>query len=110
MRLCALDDLPQRGARGFDPSASGRDTLFVVRAGDAVYGYRDSCPHQAAPMAWRKDAYLDAQGTSIVCSAHGALFDIETGLCRLGPCIGQSLQAVPLHVTADRSIEVKEGR
>jgi nitrite reductase/ring-hydroxylating ferredoxin subunit len=45
-------------------------------------------------MAWRKDAFLNADGSRIVCAAHGAQFEIDSGLCVLGPCIGESLTRV----------------
>jgi hypothetical protein len=42
LRLCRLDELPDRGARGFDPLHIGQDTLFIVRRGDALYGWRNA--------------------------------------------------------------------
>lgn len=97
--LCRLQDIADGGARGFDPGGAGRDTVFVVRRGARLYAYRDACPHVAgAPMAWRKDAYLSGDASRIVCSAHGAWFDIATGACTLGPCLGQSLAGVALAV------------
>jgi nitrite reductase/ring-hydroxylating ferredoxin subunit len=99
-RLCRASDLPEGRSRGFDPTATGRDTLFVVRR-NGVHAWRNACPHWAdTPMAWRKDAYLNADATRIVCAAHGAQFEIATGLCTLGPCVGQSLTPVAL-VAAD---------
>lgn len=72
----------------------GRDTIFAVRRG-GLHAWRDACPHwPGTPMAWRKDAYLNGDGSRIVCHAHGAQFDIETGLCSLGPCVGESLEPV----------------
>jgi nitrite reductase/ring-hydroxylating ferredoxin subunit len=98
VRLCRLEELPEGESRGFDPLGDGRDTMLVVRRGNRLHAWRDACPHiNGAPMAWRKDAYLNADRDRIVCSAHGALFDIVTGVCILGPCIGQALQ--PLHLT-----------
>ncbi len=95
-------------SRGFDPLRDGRDTLFMVRRGDRLYAWRDACPHEGtAPMAWRKNAYLNAARTRIVCGAHGAEFEIETGLCTLGPCIGQSLTAVPIEIGADGMIAAR---
>lgn len=96
MRLCHLDDLPDGGSRGFDTRRCGQDTLLVVRRGERLHAYADACPHHGTPMAWRKDAYLDRSGHHIVCAAHGALFDIATGLCVLGPCLGDALQPVGL--------------
>ncbi|MDQ0137619.1 hypothetical protein J2T08_005563 [Neorhizobium galegae] len=37
-------------------------------------------------MAWKSDVYLNGEGTHLACHSHGALFDIETGECVLGPC------------------------
>jgi nitrite reductase/ring-hydroxylating ferredoxin subunit len=96
MRLCHLDDLPVIGSRGFDPQHTGQDSLLLVRRGEQVFAYVDRCPHHDTPMAWRKDAYLNGPGDRIVCAAHGAQFEIDTGVCTLGPCLGQSLTALPL--------------
>ena len=105
--LCRLDDLADRETRGFDPHGTGQDSLIVVRLGEDVQVYRDACPHQGTPMAWRRHAYLNAARDRIVCHAHGAQFEIDTGLCVLGPCLGQSLQQVPHRFDADRNISVQ---
>lgn len=97
--VCHMDDLPDPGARGFDVLGPGRERLFIVRRGGVLHGYLDRCPHYGTtPLPWRKDAYLNAAGTRIVCASHGAEFDVATGACILGPCQGQALQAVPLRV------------
>lgn len=103
--LCNLADLPDGQSRGFDPGQTGQDTVLVVRQGERLYAWRDACPHQGGtPMAWRRHAYLNADRSRIVCSAHGAQFDIHTGACTLGPCLGQSLTPVPLLIQADGSV------
>ena len=99
VELCHVDEIPYRTARGFDPFGEGRDALFVVRRGDMLKAYRNSCPHQAASLPWRKNAYLNADSTRIVCHAHGAQFDINTGECVLGPALGRSLEPVEIAVT-----------
>jgi nitrite reductase/ring-hydroxylating ferredoxin subunit len=102
VRLARVEELADPGTRGFDPGEVGRDTLFVVRLGREIYAYRDACPHFGdTPMAWRKDAYLNGDGTRIACHAHGAQFDITTGECLLGPCLGQRLTSVEIDVTGD---------
>ena len=107
MRLCHLNDLRDGSACGFDPQQRGQDSLLLVRQGMQVYAWADACPHHGTPMAWRKDAYLNAARDRIVCAAHGALFDITTGLCTLGPCLGQHLQAVPIALHADGDIHIR---
>lgn len=103
--LCRLHDIADGCSRGFDPQGEGRDTVMVVRQGERLHAWRDACPHvDGAPMAWRKDAYLNGDHSRIVCSAHGAQFDIASGLCLLGPCLGQSLTRVPLAVDDDGKV------
>jgi nitrite reductase/ring-hydroxylating ferredoxin subunit len=99
VELCKLDDLPEGEARGFAVPGLKRKVV-VVRKNGVVFGYLDSCPHYAGgtPMAWKTNAYLDDEGQYIACHSHGALFDIETGICVLGPCLGRSLKTVPLTV------------
>jgi nitrite reductase/ring-hydroxylating ferredoxin subunit len=106
MRLCHLDDLPDPGARGFDPQRQGQDSLLVVRQGARLFAYVDACPHHGTPMAWRKDAYLNAAADRIVCAAHGAQFAVDTGLCTLGPCLGQSLTPVALQIHPDGEVHL----
>ena len=109
MRLCNLYELADHSARGFDPLQSGQDSVVVVRQGQRVHVWADACPHHGTPMAWRKDAYLNAAGDRIVCTAHGAQFEIDSGRCTLGPCLGDALTPVPLlihdngevHIAAD---------
>ncbi|RDK02473.1 Rieske (2Fe-2S) protein [Paraburkholderia lacunae] len=105
VRLARFDDLDDPGSRGFDPAGQGRDTLLLVRRGHEVFAYLDACPHYGGtPMAWRKDAYLNGDGTRIVCHAHGAQFDIATGECLVGPCLGQRLTRFDTAVTEDGDV------
>jgi nitrite reductase/ring-hydroxylating ferredoxin subunit len=106
MRLCHLDELPDGDSRGFDPQACGHDTILVVRQGRVLHGWRDACPHHDTPMAWRRHAYLNAARDRIVCAAHGAQFEISTGRCTLGPCLGQALTPVPLTITDDGEVHL----
>ncbi|WP_432698162.1 Rieske (2Fe-2S) protein [Marinobacterium sp. YM272] len=108
-RLCAVGELPEGESRGFDLDGDGQDELFVVNRAGTLYGYRNSCPHQpGAPMAWRRHAYLNKESSLIVCFAHGAQFDIESGLCIDGPCQGDSLTAVPLSQDPDGNVYLTE--
>ena len=70
MRLCHLDDLPDGSARGFDPHASGRDSLFVVRCGPVLRAWVNACPHHGTPLAWRKGVsnQCPAPNTVVACT------------------------------------------
>lgn len=103
--VCRLSDLEDGKAYGFDPFRKGRDTVFVVRRGNKVHAYVDICPHYGTtPLPWKKNAYLTGDGQHIFCSAHGAIFDIETGACVLGPCLGQSLTSVQVAISQEGEI------
>ncbi len=106
MRLCHVDELPDGAARGFDPLRTGQDTVLIVRQGERLFAWANRCPHHGTPMAWRKDAYLNAAGDRIVCAAHGAQFEIDTGLCTLGPCLGDTLTPIPLLTHHNGSVHI----
>ena len=96
--LCRVEEIPDPGARGF-PSAPGSFFgLFAVRKAGQVHVYVNSCPHIGLPLEPLPDRFLDSRKNLIVCSAHGARFRIEDGSCVTGPCLGQSLDAVPVRI------------
>jgi nitrite reductase/ring-hydroxylating ferredoxin subunit len=105
--LCALDDIPDGTARGFCPPVSGVYPIFAIRRGPMVWLYRDECPHQGAPLAWRQHEYLSDDAQQIVCFAHGARFEIATGVCTVGPCIGQRLEQVPHEIDGEGNIRLR---
>ncbi|MBP1315274.1 Rieske 2Fe-2S domain-containing protein [Herbaspirillum huttiense F1] len=109
MYLCHVTQLPEDGARGFDTDGAGQATIFLLRRGDQVRAWQDSCPHHGTPLPWRRDAYLDASGQHVVCAAHGALFDPLTGVCTLGPCLGDSLTPVALRIDDDGGLHLATG-
>ena len=105
VRLCADSELPEGQARGH---AGAR--AFALRRAGQLHAWRDACPHYGdTPLAWRRDAYLNADGSRVVCAAHGAQFEPDTGLCVIGPCLGQSLTRVPVRVGVDGVIELFVG-
>lgn len=75
---------------------------FVVRRGEAVFGYVDRCPHAGLPLAQQLDQYLTPDGGMIACSWHGAVFAVEDGACLGGPCAGGRLTAWPVVVVEGR--------
>ena len=96
--VCRLSEL-EGGARGF--TVGGGDWPlrgFVVRVGATVHGYLNRCPHAGHPLDLLPQRFLTADGTLILCSSHGALFEKATGYCVAGPCLGRSLTPIALQV------------
>jgi nitrite reductase/ring-hydroxylating ferredoxin subunit len=97
--LCRLDDIEDGAAKGFAVGeGTQRLNLFVVRDGARVYGYVNSCPHQGTPLDWTPDRFISDDTGLILCATHGALFEIEDGLCVAGPCAGAHLTPLPVAV------------
>jgi nitrite reductase/ring-hydroxylating ferredoxin subunit len=99
--VCRLADLDAHNARAF--TVGGGDWPlrgFVVRCGDTVQGYVNQCPHAGHALDLIPGRFLTADGTLILCSSHGALFEKRTGYCVAGPCAGRHLRAVELEVRA----------
>ena len=104
LRLCALEELADPGARGFAfdaPAGAEEDRPFlgfVVRRGEEVHGWVDACPHVGASLATEPDRYLTRRGDFLMCWNHGALFRPEDGVCVAGPCVGRALRPWPVAV------------
>lgn len=100
--LCRLNELADPGAKSlyFEvwPAAFNG---FVVRRGMRVWGYVDRCPHAARPLAPIEDRYLTREKDFLLCSVHGALFQIEDGVCVAGPCAGQRLTPWPVRLDGE---------
>ena len=99
--LCRLEDIPDGGARGFAAPPGGFTGLFAIRRGAQVFAYVNACPHIGLPLEPVPDRFLDRRREAIVCSAHGARFRVEDGFCISGPCMGDSLETVPVTIIGD---------
>ena len=71
---------------------------FVVRQGESVFAYQNYCMHAGHPLNWKPDSFLTQDGANIICSSHGAIYDIPTGTCIAGPCPGKKLWSLPAEV------------
>ena len=101
-KLCNLAEISDGHSGGFVvDTADGRCGLLVVRRGNTAVSYVNSCPHIGTPLEIRPNHFLDQEGKYILCSTHGALFQIDDGLCIAGPCVDDKLTAI--------DIEVKDG-
>lgn len=70
--------------------------FFVIFRNKKLGAYVNSCPHTGAPLEWQKNQFLDLEKNFIECSLHGALFEIDSGLCIHGPCEGDNLISLPI--------------
>ena len=70
--VCALEDIPQRGARRIGNS---KKPVAVFRTGDdKVFALVDRCPHKQGPLSMGI-----VHGSSVTCPLHGMKIDLATG-------------------------------
>lgn len=97
--LARLSDLPDHGGK----ELVFRDGMLVLRLlvqrfeGGAVV-FENRCPHAGTPLNMFDDRFLDISGRRLICRTHGALFDLKDGHCNRGPCKGDYLRAVAIHI------------
>ena len=99
--ICRLDELDDPGSHGMTVTHNGQPhDVFVVRQGEQVFGYLNSCPHTGGPLDWVPDQFLNLDKKYIQCATHDALFQLHDGECVAGPCKGDNLATVPVSIEA----------
>ena len=107
LTLCKTDEIEDPGSRGFEVKHDERSiNLFVIHKDSQFHGYINSCPHTGVNLEWQEDQFLDMDKVFIQCSTHDALFEIDSGLCIAGPCVGDSLVPITLHTQDDTLIVI----
>jgi nitrite reductase/ring-hydroxylating ferredoxin subunit len=77
---------------------------FVVRRGSGFYAYQNLCRHLPVTLDLNDNSFFNHDKTMLQCQMHGALYEMESGLCVGGPCEGARLRSLPLQETASQLI------
>ena len=105
-KICMMEEIPEREARAFDTESG--DTIFITQRDGSFYAYQNVCPHLQVELEFLENQFLDQDQEFIQCSTHGALFEVETGLCITGPCQGDTLEKVNIKVHSDGGIYLED--
>lgn len=89
--LCRADEIGDEDAKGFEVDGH---SLVVARKDGQLHVYVNWCPHLGIELNFQPDEFFDLDRQFLQCANHGALFEVDTGLCVLGPCKGNSLRKV----------------
>lgn len=97
--VAPLDAVPTDGTLRCEAVDDRHITEFILwRDGDAVLGWRNSCPHKPKVRLDTGGGAIVGDG-EIVCHEHGARFDCDDdGYCTRGPCRGEELDDVDVAV------------
>jgi nitrite reductase/ring-hydroxylating ferredoxin subunit len=82
---------------------------FVIRHRGRLYAYRNECRHIPMTMDWVENRFLSRDHCFIQCATHGALYQIDTGLCVEGPPAGEFLKSFPVEVRDDQIVVIVPG-
>ena len=75
LNICALEDIPVRGARRFQ-SATGEIAVFRTSTQE-VYAIDNRCPHKNGPLS---EGIVHETG--VTCPLHSLVIDLTTGEAR----------------------------
>lgn len=96
--LCTLDQLKQAGILETEATLpEGPESVILIVRDEGVHAYLNVCPHAGRRLDWAPGKFL-LEGGRLICAAHGASFQLQDGLCVGGPCRGQALTSVAVHV------------
>lgn len=100
--VCADDSLGEKATAKFRiGKAKHAREGFVIRVDGQLHAYRNECRHVPMTMDWVENRFVSRDGCWIQCATHGALYEMNTGLCVAGPPAGETLHRL--------SVEVREG-
>ncbi|GLK64410.1 Rieske 2Fe-2S domain-containing protein (plasmid) [Paracoccus kondratievae] len=94
--ICAEADLDRIRCLTVE-SDNGHFPLLLVRLTEEIRAYVNACPHHYLPLDHLGDSILSADGRRLMCSVHGATFDIASGAAVQGTDCG--LDPVPLMIS-----------
>lgn len=70
------------------------ESYVVVQDAQGYHAFVNRCPHRHLPLDRNGRLAVSADARWLICSNHGARFDLLSGQCVAGPCVGKTLQPV----------------
>jgi len=97
-RIAAVEDVPADGSYLFRITDDGEEReAILVRLADGVAAWLNYCQHYTH-IKLDKGGGAPIRDGEIVCRNHGAMFEVDSGLCTFGPCEGAYLESVEVAV------------
>jgi nitrite reductase/ring-hydroxylating ferredoxin subunit len=95
--VAVVGELEPGKSKKFTMRRGGRDleALLVNYEGNH-FAYVNRCPHTGITLDWVNNQFFSSDNRYLMCATHGAVFEPPTGECIWGPCVGLSLQSMPI--------------
>ena len=86
-------------SKKFTMRRGGRDfEALLVNFDGTHFAYVNRCPHTGITLDWVNNQFFSSDNRYLMCATHGAVFEPPTGECVWGPCVGLSLQSLPIEI------------
>jgi nitrite reductase/ring-hydroxylating ferredoxin subunit len=94
-----VGELEHGTSKKFTMRRGGRDleALLLNYQGNH-FAYVNRCPHTGITLDWVNNQFFSSDNRYIMCATHGAVFEPPSGECIWGPCVGLSLQSMPIEI------------
>ncbi|HEX6770111.1 MAG TPA: Rieske 2Fe-2S domain-containing protein [Candidatus Binatia bacterium] len=103
----SVGELSPGKSKKFTMKRAGREFEALLVNFDGVhFAYVNRCPHTGITLDWVNNQFFSSDNRYLMCATHGAVFEPPTGECIWGPCVGLSLQSLPIEI-ADGQIYAK---
>jgi len=95
----SVGELEHGTSKKFTMRRGGREleALLVNYQGNH-FAYVNRCPHTGITLDWVNNQFFSSDNRYIMCATHGAVFEPPSGECIWGPCVGLSLQSMPIEI------------
>ena len=77
---------------------------FMAWYQDQVIAYENRCRHIPISLDYGDGRFFSADGKTIVCQTHGAIYEPLSGECIAGPCPGAFLRKLPVEIASTGEI------
>jgi nitrite reductase/ring-hydroxylating ferredoxin subunit len=97
--ICAIETLSDGSSLKFRVLEGDRPMeAFLIRFDGEYYAYKNRCAHMALTLDLDDNDFFTIDFRGLICKTHGAVYYPDDGLCISGPCLGESLEAIPIEV------------
>lgn len=95
----SVGELEHGTSKKFTMRRGGRDLeALLVNYQGQHFAYVNRCPHTGITLDWVNNQFFSSDNRYIMCATHGAVFEPPSGECIWGPCVGLSLQSMPIEI------------
>jgi nitrite reductase/ring-hydroxylating ferredoxin subunit len=101
--VAAVGEIEHGKSKKFTLRRGQRDLeALLVNFEGRHFAYINRCPHTGITLDWVNNQFFSSDNRYLMCATHGAVFEPPTGECIWGPCVGLSLQSVPVVIEEGR--------